>query len=185
MTIGAFKALYLVLTPTNPLNVPSGSVFIDETNANAMSLKDTTGSVGQITSTTAANLFIKQMQATGIIVKHRPVSKMASGLVIAADSDLAGGQQVIGFALDNANDGDLFNVLCTGPNLIDALTGLGYTPGQDIFLSEDGLGFTNDPNSFTGDNDSIIRVGIADCAAGTASSTATDLIAFAQVIVRS
>jgi hypothetical protein len=47
-----------------------------------------------------------------------------------------------------------------------------------------GVSFINSVGSLTGDDDSIIKVGIADCAAGTASGTATDLIVFPEVILR-
>jgi hypothetical protein len=158
-------------------------VFIDSTNANAASIKDTGGVVFPLNAG-STNIFIKQMQADGAIAINRPVSKLANGRVIAADSDLASGQDYCGFALQAAAaPGDLINVLCVGAVLANAVFGLGYAPGDEIYLAETG-GFTNDPNSFTGGDDSIIKVGIADCAAGVASGVAVDLIVFSEVIAR-
>ena len=179
-----FKGNFMVLDPIAPPSVPNGSVFIDSTNANAASIKDTGGIVTPINAA-SSNIFIKQMQADGVISINRPVSKQTNGRVIAADSDLANGQDLCGFALQAAAaPGDLINVLCIGANLQNAIVGLGYVPGDEVYLSESGSGFTNDPNSFTGGDDSIIKVGIADCAAGVASGVAVDLIVFSEVIAR-
>ena len=42
--------------------------------------------------------------------------------------------------------------------------------------------YTNNVATFTGDNDVYMKVGIADCPAGTASANATDLIVITQLI---
>jgi len=62
------------------------------------------------------------------------------------------------------------------------LTGLGFTSGDIIYLSESG-GYTNDGNSFTGGDDTVTKVGVASAPAGIASGTATDLIAISEVLV--
>lgn len=179
-----FKANFIFLQPTDPSVVPNGSVFLDSTNGNSMSVKSSGGVTAPISTATGSELFIKQMQASGPIGLKKSVSKRPDGKVEQADSDAADGQKVVGYALQSASaDGDLIDVFCLGANLAGALTGLGYTPGDEVYLSETG-GYTNDPNSFTGGNDSIIRVGIADCSAGTASGTVTDLIAFTEVVAR-
>jgi hypothetical protein len=64
------------------------------------------------------------------------------------------------------------------------LVGLGFAPGDEIFVGETTGGYVNDIAPFTGNNDSIIKIGVADCAAGTASSVATDLILIPHVIAR-
>lgn len=184
MTIARFKATAVVLVPITPAQAPNGSVFLDSTNANALTTKSPGGVLTPNLGGTPENIFIKQMEASGAISAKVPVAKLPTGKIVAADSDAAGGQEVIGFALSaTLADGDLVMVVLVGANLEGALTGLGYAPGDEIFLSETG-GYTNDPNSFTGNDDSIIRVGIADCAAGVASATVVDLIAFAEVIAR-
>jgi hypothetical protein len=81
--------------------------------------------------------------------------------------------------------GDIKIVQLVGQNVAGALTtSSGFAPGDELYLNEGG-GYTNDPGTFTGENDSIIKIGIADCAEGAASETVTDLILFPQVIARS
>jgi hypothetical protein len=127
----------------------------------------------------------KTMIGNAAIAAGKPIAKLANGKAAQADSDGAGGlQNICGYAMTACSgDNAAFEVLLIGPNLAGALTGLGFTPGQDVFISEDG-GYTNDANSFTGANDSIIRAGVADCAANTATGTVVDLIVFTEVILR-
>ena len=179
-----FKMNFVVLQPTNPSAVPNGSVFIDSTNADTASVKGTGGIVDPIGVTGGTSLFIKQMQAASAITLNHPVSKKPNGKIEEADSDAPEGQNIIGFALSAAAaDGDLINVLCVGANITNGIFGLGFTPGDEIFLGESG-GYTDDVTTFTGNDDSIIKVGIADCATGAASATATDLIIFPEVVAR-
>lgn len=185
MAKAGVRAPYVFLDPVAPAGVPNGALFLDSTNGNTPTVKGTGGNVDPISPVATSNILIKQMQAAGAIALNRPVSKRADGKIEFADSDSISGQNVVGFAQQVATaDGDLINVLCVGANIVGAITGLGFTPGQEIYLSEDGLGYSNDPGSFTGNNDSIIKVGIADCAAGTASATASDLILFPEVVAR-
>lgn len=127
---------------------------------------------------------IKSMIAFGSVTAGKPVSKRTDGKSSLSDSDGANDQVFIGIALTSASDGGAFNVQLMGPNLAGVLTGLGFTAGSDIYMSETAGGYTDDPGSFTGGNDSILRLGIADCAAGIGSGTATDLILFPEVIAR-
>lgn len=130
------------------------------------------------------SLLLKEMENKSgqTIAAGQPVSKKADGSIILGDSDLAGAQTFIGVTLQEILNDAIGTVALVGPNIIGAIAGLGYAPGDDVFVSETG-GYTNDPNSFTGSNDTITRVGFADCAAGSASSTATDLILFSDIIV--
>lgn len=183
MSIG-IKAKYMILEPTTPGLVPNGAVFIDSSNANVASVKNMAGTVDPVGSTSSSNLFIKQMQASGPIATNAAVSKRADGKIEQSDSDSPQGQHPIGYTMQEAlADGDLVNVLTVGANIVNAIAGKGFVPGEDVFISETG-GYTNDPNSFTGNNDSIIKVGIADCLAGVASPIATDLVAITQVLLR-
>lgn len=129
---------------------------------------------------------IKQMQSGhgSTIPAGKPVSKLANGKIVPADSDDALGQKYVGITKDSITANGTGDVYLTGNNIPGAVSGLGFTPGDEVFLSETSGAFTNNPNSFTNNDDSIIKLGIADCAAGTASSTATDLIMFTEVIAR-
>lgn len=111
----------------------------------------------------------------------RPVSKKSDGSIVPSDSDDPDGQIYIGITKWAIPDGEIGQVYLVGPNIKDALTGMGAFPGQPVFISQSS-GYTLDANEFTGDDDSIIRVGYADCSAGVASSTAPDLIMFSDII---
>lgn len=183
MTTAAVKAKFVVLEQVNPSLVPNGALFLDSTNGGAATIKNVGGGTDPLVGVT--NYIMKVKVAGGAIGLNKPVAVVpATGKVLPADSDGVNQQDFIGYALQAAlNDGDLINVLLVGANLAGALTGLGFVPGDDIYLAETG-GFTNDPNSFTGGDDSIIKVGVADCAAGIASTTVTDLVTFAEVLTR-
>lgn len=184
MTIASFKANYVVLEPITPDKVPNGAIFLDASNMNSMSIKDSGGITKKLEPSTDTSMFIKQMQVDAPIAIRMPFSKLASGKIVLADSDAVGGQKFCGYTLGAATEADqLINVLCVGANLTGAILGLGFTPGDDVYLSEDG-GYTNNINALTGDNDSIIKVGVADCSAGLASTVADDLIAFPEILLR-
>jgi hypothetical protein len=181
MSIGV-KATFVQLIPTVASLVPSGSVFLDSANANASSIKNTSGVVVVINNASAAtNLVTKIMQAAGIYAVNTPVSKRADGQIEIADSNAPSGQDLIGVMLQASNaPGDLVQVLLVGANMENALSGLGFNVGDEIYVSDEG-GYTNDPSTLT-NMDSIIKIGIADCGAGGATSVATDLILFPDVV---
>ncbi|NDC22665.1 MAG: hypothetical protein EBZ49_00820 [Proteobacteria bacterium] len=178
------KGKAFVLDPATPSEIPNGSVFIDSTNLNQLSLKDTSGNVSVIGAGINQNLFVKQMQAGGSFGINQPLSKRPDGRVVLADSDGANTQQLIGYSLQiSPGNNALVNVLLVGANILGAVNGLGFAPGDDVYISETG-GYTNNVSSFSGDNDSIVKVGIADCSAGVSSSVATDLVVFPEVIAK-
>ena len=129
---------------------------------------------------------IKQMQSghETTISSGKPVSKLPNGKIVPADSDAANGQKYIGITKVSIAVEALGDIYLPGNNIPNAILGLGFTPGDEVFLSETSGMVTNNPSSFTNNDDSIIKIGIADCSAGTASSTATDLIMFSEVIAR-
>jgi hypothetical protein len=174
------------MDPANPGDVPANSLFFDAASSGILSQKNASNLSNQIAQATSNDLMIKVMQnLSGVTIPAgKPISKAADGSILASDSDgSTASQTYCGITLDSINNGSTGRVLLVGPNVPNVITGLNYTPGQDIFLSESG-GYTNNAGSFTGNNDSIIKVGIADCAAGNASSTATDLIMFPDVLVK-
>lgn len=181
MSIG-IKASFVQLVPVVPGIVPNGSIFLDSSNSNATTIKDSSGGTTVINSAEAAtNLVIKVMQASAPIASGIPVSKRPDGKIEIADSNAPEGQAVIGITREAAlNADDLITVLCVGANLIDALSGLGFVVGEEIYISDAG-GYTNDPSSLAG-TDSIIKIGVADCSGGGASSVARDLVLFPDVV---
>lgn len=184
MVIG-FKSKFLEMETSNPGDVPNNALFFDSTNSGQATFKNSGGSTAVIGAVSTSNLFIKQMQADQVLAINDPLAKKADGRVIKADTDLsADSQHYIGIALQAAaNIGDFINVLLIGTNLAGAISGLGFAPGEYIYLGETG-GFVNQAGlaGFTGANDIIVRVGISDCAAGLASAVATDLIAITQIV---
>lgn len=186
MVIG-IKSKFLSIDPSNPAEVPNNSLYVDASNANQATFKNSSGTSSVVGAVSTSNLFLKSMQVDEIFPVNSPLSKKANGRVVKADTDLSPDtQRYIGIALQApVNIGDFINVLIVGANLANALVGLGFSPGDEVFLAENG-GFTNAAGvaGFGGNNDSVIKVGIADCTGGTASATANDLIAFTEVISR-
>lgn len=170
--------------------VPSGSVsvnnaiFVDSTNANALTSKTSGGSLEEI-GAAEASMFKKEMQCASPIRVGKPVSKLRTGKIVEADSDLAGGQNPCGFSLVEFVSADDKGLIFTvGPNLPGLLDEMGFAPGDIIYLDEVNGGMTNNVSRLQIGNDSIISLGMADCSAGDASSTARDLIFLMKVIAR-
>ncbi len=184
-TKGAIRARFVEMPAIDPDDAPNGSIFNDSTNSNAFANKSTGGDTTPVGEASASNVLLKAMQnLSGVsIAAGKPVAKRANGSIVAADSDDATTQVVIGIAAETIAHNAQGNVALIGPNVVGAITGLGFAPGAAIYLGEAGE-YIDDLADLTGDNDSIIRVGYADCAAGAASATATDLILFAEVIAR-
>ena len=171
---------FVKLIPTAPTDVPSGSYFIDSTNGNAAAIKNVVGVVVTVENP-AASLTTKQMQASGPIGIKKSVSKRPDGKIHSADTINSPNQNICGVALSAAiADGDLVNVLLVGANLVGALIGLGFTPGQEVYLNSDG-GYTNDPSTVS-NPELLIKIGVADNPAGPASPTVEDLILFPEVV---
>lgn len=174
------QADYVILNLVAPADVPNGSLFLNSSNNNVPTVKDLAGKLTAVSETTIT----KMMVAGGAIPVNSTVSKRPDGKIVVATSDGVSTQQVIGHALEAALlNGDLVKVLMVGANLAGVVTGLNLVPGDDVFIDESG-GYTGNPGTFTGSNDSIIRAGIADCAAGIASNVATDLIVMTDVLLR-
>lgn len=174
---------YIILEPQAPGSVPANALFLDSTNANALSFKSSSSITEPVTSP-GASIFIKQMEAGEAFTVNMPLSKRTDGKVVVGDADGVNGQKIIAYSLEaSAGNGSLVNVLCLGANLVNAITGLGFTPGDNVFMGENGE-YINNIVNLTGNNDSIIILGIADCSSGVASATANDLVVFTKVVAR-
>ena len=173
----AIKAKYVILDPSDPLEVPNNSIFVDQANSSRLSVKDVNGNTSEIESSSGNDPFLKTMVAGESFNANVPLAKRKSdGKVVAADSDDMDRQVLIGNAeQESVGDSSLVRVRLIGPNLPGALTGKGFAAGDTIYVGED-KEYINDISLLTGDNDSIIEVGIADCSGGIASTVATDLI---------
>lgn len=109
------------------------------------------------------------------LVAGKIASLAADGKLYTADSDSATGQVEVGLLLQTIVPGAQGKIMLFGPNVPGILASLGFSPGDTVYVSETGT-YVTGAGGFTGGNDTIARVGWADCADGLASSVATDLI---------
>lgn len=128
---------------------------------------------------------VKRMVAGEAFDAGVPLSKRPDGRVVQADSDGTDRQNFCGTAKEaSLGVDDEVKVTLIGPNVAGALSSYSFTPGEEIFMGESPGVYVNTVAAFSGENDSIFRLGIADCSEGVASGTATDLILFPEVIAR-
>jgi len=167
----------------DPVSDPSelNTLFMNIANSK-LSVND--GSTSVIATSATQNFIVKSMQAFDAIRAGRAVSKRPDGKIMEADSDNVNGQQPVGISLAPIAIDETGNILLFGPNATGILAGLGFAPGDEIYIGETTGGYVNDITPFEGNNDSIIRIGIADCTAGAASASATDLILISTIIAR-
>ncbi len=183
-TYAKIRSSAILLQPMTREQVSEdNAIFIDSENDNELVTR--TNATVQTIVSAEASLFKKSMvnKSGSTIPAKTPISKLANGGIAAADSDSATRQQAIGITVSEILDDALGDVNTFGANISGAITGLGFTSGQEIYLGENG-GYTNDPNSFSGDDDSLIKIGVADSEAGVASSVAKDIIIFPEIIIR-
>jgi hypothetical protein len=172
----------VIFNPSVVSEMPNNSLFVDQTTG-VLKTKNSTGIVTELTG--SANIFAKEMQSAAAIRVGKPVSKRPDGKIEEAESDSIHGQMPIGFAtVAFSGPNEIGTVFLIGPNLSGLVTGMGFAPGDEIYIGESSGGLTNDVSVFSGDDDSYVRLGIADCTAGVASATANDLILSMQIIAR-
>jgi hypothetical protein len=118
----------------------------------------------------------------------KPLAKdPTTGKVLLADSDGLNRQDFYGISASvSAGNGSLVTVITSGTNVAGILTGLGFIVGDEIFIGETPGIYVNGAGTdlFTGANDTLYKLGVADCAAGIAATAATDLILFPEIIAR-
>lgn len=173
-----FRSDAVILNPVADPGIPN-TLFVNESDGKLSTNDGTTAPVS-----TGSSYSVKKMQAGEIIPAGKPVSKRADGKILAADSDGVDRQQVIGVTLAPIGLDEVGGVLLFAPNAPGVLAGLEFVPGAEIFVGETTGGYVDDITPFLGGNDSIVKVGVADCAEGAASTEATDLILISQVIAR-
>lgn len=175
-----------MMEPTTPSRAQVGSIFIDSTNSNALSFKNISGLVSVIGSVSSDNVLVKSKKNnTGSTIANRtPVALLTDGSISPADSDGLNIQVVIGVTIEEITSGSYGKVMLNGPNAAGALTGLGFAPGDAIMLSATPGQLTNTQVGMDPLTQTIMKVGVADCASGAQSSNATDLIMEAEVISR-
>jgi len=180
-----WKTTAIIFTPAPAGSLPANSLYVDSVT-NDLSSKDSGGAPGGVGGGGGGGtdtIMTKVMQnLSGLTIPiNSPVAKKPNGSIILADADAVASMKVIGVALTAIADNAQAGVSLIGANAAGVLTGLGYAPGDDVYLSKTG-GYTNNVNTFNPLTDVIVRLGYADCAAGAASATATDLIMFAEVL---
>lgn len=187
MTTAKIKSAAIVFEPIAPAAANPGELYRDSSGGDALTEKTAGGDDQAVGAASSADVMVKVMQNLSAldIQPGTPVSKMSNGSAVVADADGDAGQlNVIGVALDLiAANGGTGRVGLAGPNIVNAIQGLGIAPGADVYLSKTGS-YTADAGSFSPSVDTIVKMGVADCAAGNASGVATDLIMFAEVISR-
>jgi hypothetical protein len=182
-TYGKIRTTAVILEPTTPGSTPAGSIFNDSTNGNAFTNKTTGGSVDQVGATSSADYLVKYKRngAVATIPAYKRVALKTDGTIVLADSDNPTAMLDTGMSLDAIDPSTFGRVLLNGANAPGALTGLGFATGDHIFLSKTPGALTNSASGFDPDTDTIMRVGIADCASNVASAVATDLIMTVEV----
>ncbi len=143
--------------------------------ANTLNEKTDVGDIKQIKVMVNAN--------SATVLKGTPVAQTSSGFR-AADTDDVLKKKYIGITMEDIVFPGTGRVLLGGKNVPAVLTGLGFAPGDDIYVGQTPGSYTNNIAAFSGFDDDIIRIGIADSAEGTASALATDLIMFTDVVSR-
>ncbi len=175
------RASAIILTPIVDGDAPNNSIFSDAGNSGAFTNKTPAGTVtavGAVSSADAFGKLAKNASGTTIAAK-KAVSKKADGSIVVSDSDSVDGQKPYAITAAAILDDAFGQLYLFGRNVPGALTGLGFVAGDSIYISQT-AGFTNDPGSFTGNDDTITFIGIADCADNTMSATATDLVMIRQ-----
>lgn len=157
-------------------------LFWKNDNGDVVQITDNGAVAGAAPANPTEKLMVNNSGAT--IAINKPVSIAADGSIVLADSDSVDGQEPIGITLAAINNASAGLVALFGRNMPGALTGLGFAPGDDIFIDEVAGGYTNTTSGFVGDNDSVVRIGIAAAANGITSVNATDLIMIREVLIR-
>lgn len=184
MTAVSIRVGAIVFDPVTPGGLGTNALYVDSSSG-ALSSKGGTGATAPVgaSSTTANSVLTKILHnRSGFTIQAgMPFAKKSDGTIIAAAAGTVGDMVVLGTTLETILNNAQGLCQLIGPNVPGVLTGLGFAPGDAVYLG-DGGGYTNTTSTLTFNTDSIVRMGYADCAAGVASAVATDLIMFAEVV---
>lgn len=184
MTTPFIKCSGIVFDPVQPGVLPTNAIYADSVTQ-ALSSKGGTGVSAPIgpASTSSSSVMSKIMHnLSGFpIPKNTPVAKEADGSIAPADAAVNANKTVIGTTQELILNNAQGSVALVGQNVPGALTGLGFTPGDSVYLAVGG-GYTTDVSTLMTTADTITRMGYADCAGGVASTTVVDLILFPEVV---
>jgi len=150
--------------------------------------KNATGQVIQLTSNGSliggsSNFEASFLNGEGATLpQFSLVSIKTDGSIVFADSDSLDGQRPIGFVKTAINSGGQGVIILFGRKLASVVAGLGFVPGDDVYMSETSGQITNTPSAFTAGDDTIIRLGIACMGDNLSGSLATDMILMREVI---
>jgi hypothetical protein len=162
------------------------SLIRTEADPQNISLVRASGASPLLTAATITNSpNIKKMVAGfGPMNAYTPVAKSrVTGKIIPLDSDDPYANFPIGILKDSVTySDDLVDVYIGGVNLPGILFGKGFNVGDVIYSSSIPGGMTNDLTGVNPAEESILRLGVADCGAGEANGVATDLILSMEIV---
>lgn len=183
-TFAKLRSPALIFEPKPTADIPAGAIYMDSANSNALTTKTTGGTDTPIGEASSADVLVKIKQnKSGVqIPANRRVALKTDGSICLADNNDPLAMVDIGVSLDTIEHLATGRVLLDGPNAVGVLTGSGFTPGQTVLLGATPGTMIVDQSVFDPATDTIKKVGIADCAAGNASATVSDLICVAEVI---
>lgn len=183
-TYASIKVSSVQFDPQTSSQVAPGSLYQDTLQPTGTLSSTDSGNSPTPVGATASGL-AKTMQNTSgtTIPTNSPLAKTADGGIALAQADVDGDEILIGTSTSAIAPNAQSAVMLVGPNIPGILTGSGFAPGDPVYLNAVG-GYTNDASTLDPTSESVIRLGYADCAAGAASTTVTDLIIFPAVVAR-
>lgn len=174
----SIKVSSVQFDPQPATTVPVGSLFIDSSNSQVTTKPVDNSPPSSIQS--PVDYFIKSVITGAAFANKTTVARdSVTGKVVAADADVNAATN-IGYAMSaSSGPNQTISIFLIGPNLSDHLLGLGFNTGDRVYLDKNAGQLVKDISGFIS-SDAIVFLGIADCANGVASTTATDLISTKQ-----